>query len=458
MQRAKVFIFSFLVVFCAGSVSAQDLKARFISLEEARPVLQRFSNNIPSELTTRSLDANAWSRWVQQKDRQIRDRLRRGEEDTITNLLRFGVTFTKEARIDRESLSLFGSSPLVNSIAERRANDLIRALASRNANEGIQQARALLEQEGYSFGSAQQRGRLKKHLLDNLARMRDEFNQYREMHKTATLAQRSHLYEERGISLDSNLWPDYALDRSLREILQSGLLKQRTVKRIAIVGPGLDFANKDYGNDFYPPQTIQPFAVVDSLARLGIADPATVEIYTFDISRDINIHLRRASQKAAAGTPYTVQLPWSSKVPFSSAYLTSFTQYWQSLGDLIGKSTRAATIPAEVAQDIHIRAVMINPQVISHVTPMDMNIVFQRLPATKFDLIIGTNIFIYYDAFQQSLARANLASMLNPGGLVMTNDLLASEVPSHLDEVHRTQIDVTQNGAIKDFIFCYRKN
>ena len=65
-----------------------------------------------------------------------------------------------------------------------------------------------------------------------------------------------------------------------------------------------------------------------------------------------------------------------------------------------------------------------------------MNIVYQRLPISdpeqEFDLIIGTNIFIYYGAFEQSLARENIAAMLRPGGYLLTNNLLADKVLSKL--------------------------
>src|SRR5581483_7937859 len=114
-------------------------------------------------------------------------------------------------------------------------------------------------------------------LLENLARLRDEYISYR---NTAKDERRFQLFKDRGISLDTNLWPDYQLEQSFREMLGKGALKPGSVRRVAIVGPGLDFVNKEAGNDFYPPQTIQPFAVIDSLLRLGIADPKALEVYT----------------------------------------------------------------------------------------------------------------------------------------------------------------------------------
>src|SRR5208283_2202689 len=360
----------------------QSWTPEFISLEVAKPVLQGMAGSLPPELKAAGpqLNSQTWAAWVQKEDADIRKRLERGEEDTLTNLLRFGVTFTKEYPIDREYLSLYGYSTLVDSFAENRANDLIRALQSPSANEGMKEMRLLLEKKGFSFKTASERARVKKYLLVNLARERGEFNAYREKLKSADVTERSHLYAERGISLDTNLWPDFALDVALRQLLEKGMLKPGSVQRIAIVGPGLDFANKEYGNDFYPPQTIQPFAVIDSLARLGIADPKSLELFTLDISSNVNLHVQRAKQAASAGKSYTVQLPWNSSVPWSQEYLANFTKYWQTLGNQVGNATAPVAVPVPVAKDVHVRAVTIRPQVVTRITPLDMNVVFQRLP------------------------------------------------------------------------------
>jgi hypothetical protein len=91
------------------------------------------------------------------EDADIRARLDRGEEDTLTNLLRFGVTYTKEYRIDDQYLLRYGQSSLVNSFAENRANDLIRAMNAPNASEGLAHMRSFLEKKGYSFNTPEDR-------------------------------------------------------------------------------------------------------------------------------------------------------------------------------------------------------------------------------------------------------------------------------------------------------------
>jgi hypothetical protein len=465
MRNSNIFLLFFvlLTIAFAPIVSlGQTPKTEFMPLESVRPVLEKMPDSVPPALKKEKLDDKTWTTWVKTQDAEIRHRLETGEEDTLTNLLRFGVMFTKEYQIDREYLGRYGHSSLVDGFADRRADDLIRALQSPSANEGMQEMRALLEKKGFSFKSPQERARVKKYLLANLARMRDEFTSYREKLKSTDLSGESHLYAERGISLDTNLWPDYALDKHLREMVKAGLLKPGSVHRVAIVGPGLDFANKENGNDFYPPQTIQPFAVIDSLARLGLVDPKSVELYTLDISPSINVHLSRARERAARGQSYTVQLPWNGAVPWSAEYLAEFTKYWQALGDQIGTSVAPAPIPAAAASEqLHLRAVTIRPEIVKRIRPVDTNIVFQRLafsrPEEQFDLVIGTNIFIYYGPFEQSLARANVASILKPGGFLLSNNLLTDKVTSKLTEVQRTTITVSMNPAITEYIFCYRR-
>jgi hypothetical protein len=73
------------------------------------------------------------------------------------------------------------------------------------------------------------------------------------------------------------------------------------------------------------------------------------------------------------------------------------------------------------------RAVSVRPGVVLRIVPCGLNIVLQRLDlpeAQKFDLIVATNVLIYYDVFEQSLALANIASMLKPGGFLLSNNAL----------------------------------
>ncbi|HST11874.1 MAG TPA: hypothetical protein VLL05_15970 [Terriglobales bacterium] len=426
-----------------------------MSLDDARPTLAAFQASLPAQLKASiPLHTADWWAWVQANDRDIRTRLERGEVDTLINLLRFGVTFTREYRIDDEYLVRYGQSSLVDSFAENRARDLVRALAAPHPSEGLLRMRVFLEKEGYAIKTLGQQKRARLYLLANLARMRDEFLRYRSQKKDDT---RFQLFKDRGISLDTNLWPDFLLDQHFRSMVEKGALKPRSIRRVAIIGPGLDFANKEKGNDFYPPQTIQPFAVIDSLTRLGLADPTGIDLFTLDISQDVNFHLDRARTRAASGRPYVAQLPWNTAARHDPEYRRNFAEYWKQLGDQIGEPVAPIEVPS-AAPETQTRAIRIRPEIVRRITPVDINIVFQRLPPDQaFDLIIGTNIFVYYGEFEQSLARANSAAMLKPGGSLLTNDKLPDTVPSGLQAASPTVLVVARDPNVTEYLFCYQR-
>src|SRR4030095_3319659 len=75
----------------------------------------------------------------------------------------------------------------------------------------------------------------------------------------------STLFRDRGLSLDTSILPTFAIDQALETMKSDGLLRPHSIRRGAVIGPGLDFADKNSGFDFYPVQTLQPFTTIDSL-------------------------------------------------------------------------------------------------------------------------------------------------------------------------------------------------
>lgn len=436
----------------AYAASQAALTPQFVSFSTAQPVLKAYLSSLPAALKpSGQLSAPTWDKWVRQQDQQIRVRIQKGEVNTLTNLLRMGVTYTRQPIIDYVFLDQYGTSKYVDSLANRRADDLIRALAAPHLSEGMQEMRTLLEKEGYRLQTPQDRDRVKAYLLANLGHFRDVVD--RDKRRAKTNAYQA--FEDRGISTDSNLYPDYMISVHLRHMMEQGLLKAGSVHRIAIVGPGLDFVNKKDGSDFYPPQSTQPFAVIDTLSRLGLADPNTIQVYTFDVSSRVNRHLQHARRDAAAGQGYTIQLLANPSDAWSPAYHTAFLEFWQRLGLDIGKPVRPIPVPA-AASGIWNRAISVRPNIVKRVMPVDMNIVFQTVPLPpdeRFDLIIGTNIFVYYGSFEQSLARANLGSMIKPGGFLLSNEALPDTAPSQLSNSLKTTVAIAPN--LYDYMFTY---
>lgn len=446
--RLGLFLFC-LLAFCQANAQTPQ----FVPFASAQPVLDAMPDSLPPELKTSGpITAATWDKWVQGQDRKIRSRIEEGEENTLTNLLRWGVTYTKQPRIGYEYLDRYGKSSSVDSIADKRADDLIRALAA-HPSQGMLEMRQLLERKGYSLKTPEDQKKVKAYLLANLARLRDDVIRGRQQAQ----ANRFQAFKDRGISTDSNLYPDYTIDLHLKHMMEKGLLQPGSVHRVAIIGPGLDFVNKKSGTDFYPPQTTQPFAVMDSLIRLGLANPASLEVYTFDISSRVNKHIERARKDAIAGKPYTIQLLSSPSDQWDVAYQSGFLEYWQKLGSQVGKSTVSIPVP-EGAGDVWNRAVSVRPDVVKKVTPVDMNVVFQTLtlpPDKQFDLVIATNIFVYYGTLEQVLARANIGTMVKPGGFLLTNEALPGTAPSKLTDSLKTVVPITSSAT--DYVFSYAR-
>jgi SAM-dependent methyltransferase len=267
-------------------------------------------------------------------------------------------------------------------------------------------------------------------VLSNVGRVLREQESYQEVYEQARqkeghpedFAVVSTLYRSRGVSLDTSLLPNFALEEALKAMQARGLLPPGSVRRAAVIGPGLDFTDKAGGYDFYPQQTIQCFALADSLFRLGLARPGELQLTTFDISQRVNDHLRRARRRAQLGQAYVLQLPHDPQSPWNPPT----AHYWQQFGDQIGAPV-APIRPPTLAGTVETRAVQIRPAITSMITPVDLNIVTQHLdlpPQEGFDLIIATNVFPYFDSFEQLLAVANTQAMLRPGGFLLSNNLL----------------------------------
>jgi SAM-dependent methyltransferase len=126
---------------------------------------------------------------------------------------------------------------------------------------------------------------------------------------------------------------------------------------------------------------------------------------------------------------------------------------------MIGEEVAPIPPPA-VAADVRVRALRVRPAVTLSIAPRDLDVIVQRLEpledAERFDLIIATNILVYYDAFDQALALANISRMLRPGGFFVTNYAVSPLPPLEPSTSIVTSVffDRQQNG---DTLFCYRR-
>jgi hypothetical protein len=242
-------------------------------------------------------------------------------------------------------------------------------------------------------------------------------------------AHREHLYETRGHSTDTRVEANYAVWNGLSVI--RGIAPGAAIRRVLIVGPGLDFAPRTALVDAHPPQSFQPYAVADALIGLRLARRGDLTIDCVDINGRVIDFIRRFAEG-----PRKLEL-------FSTGGDAEYERYFHALGSSIGK--RGGDIlraDADVARAVHAEK---------------LNILTSRWDRL-YDLAIATNVLVYFSADELALAHANIAAMLIPGGWLLHNevrpegDTIAAD--AGLDAVQARTVRV---GALFDAVAIYRK-
>ena len=444
--------FVLVAALIVGMGARQDVA--LMTYADAKPVVDALrEDRWPEGLrgkTPAQLEA-AWPQWVAERDTTIRARVAGGDEDSIAFLLLFGTSFTKAPRATARELSGLVKSPADALTALRtRIDDFATALASPGANERLQFAREVVTRAVPGMSSAEVRKYLEQRTL---AIGRAGAEQLSAM--VSQPASTSTIFRERGLSSDTTVTIDFGLDRTFEALRSNGVMPEGGIRRVAIIGPGLDFVDKQYGYDFYPQQTIQPFAVIDSLLRFGLASADQISLVAFDVSPRVVAHLEAARQRATAGMPYTLVLPR----PLDPPWAPPLVEYWERLGNWIEHQAPSSgkprtPVPPPSAGRVEVRSVQVRPAVVLRTSTRDLNVVLQRIgpaPADQqFDLIIATNILLYYDVFEQSLAAANVAAMLRPGGLFLANSRIVELPGIPLQSAGQTDVTYMSSPGVGD--------
>ena len=429
-----------IAVIALLALVALAAERQFASYTSVHPILEAYRDQLPAAL--QNPNAAKWTAWSRQQDRTIRARLDQGDLDSMVNLLLFGTSFTTRPRIRIEDLAQASKSGLLRG----RVDDLVQGLRTPGNNDRLSFLRSLLVRKNVDPDKTG------AFILQNLERVLKENVTFAQQIQGGNRAQ---VFRDRGVSLDTTILPNFGIEETLRDMKEHGTLHENSVRRVAVIGPGLDFTDWDSGYDYYPQQTIQPFALYDSLLRLTLAKRGSLDVTVFDISPRVIDHLQRARDRASKGDAYVLQLPRGA----GRSWTPGAVGYWSGFGDRAGESAAPIPVPA-VLNGTETRAVRIRPEVLLACQPVDLNIVLQRLElaaADRFDIVIATNMFVYYDALEQDLALGNVAAMLKPGGFLLSNDKLSERAGSVMRSAGSTMVWYTDQPRAGDSVNWYRK-
>lgn len=226
------------------------------------------------------------------------------------------------------------------------------------------------------------------------------------------------LYRTRGLATDTAVEAGFMVHLGLGVI--KSLQPDRRIRRVLIVGPGLDLAPRTGLLEEGPPESYQPWAVMDALLDRGLSDPATLEVVAADINPRVVEHLRRGRRQPPTLTLVS-GIGDSETVTLSAEYREYFERLGRAIGDRepasapAGKGTSGAT--RHLRKTVHVHR---SPARLLQAERLD--IVTERLEGARFDLIIATNILPYFGDVELALALSNIGSMLAEDGVFLHNE------------------------------------
>ena len=219
------------------------------------------------------------------------------------------------------------------------------------------------------------------------------------------------LYRTRGLSTDTAVEAGYLVSLGLGVV--KALDPATRIRRVLIIGPGLDLAPRTALIEGGSPESYQPWAVIDALLSLGLSRADDLEVVGADINPRVVQHLRRARAAPPALTLVS-EIGETDRISFTQ----EFREYFNGLGRSIGDVEAGTPAPKG-----HLgKVIRVNPAAARALGAQQLDIVTERLDGPKFDLVIVTNVLPYFDDVQLMLAISNIAGMLAPGGVLLHNE------------------------------------
>jgi hypothetical protein len=402
----------------------------FLRWPDAQPVVARLA--AAHEKLPDFKEPEDFDNWIRERDAAIRGRVEHGIEDSISALILFGTSFRGPPRLAAATDAVNTAGNLIGN-ARARVDAFIQAVDQidderfRIVLEFLRRRR-VTEEELPAFLS----GNLRRYALEQAA------------------VRKNPARPDAGLPLETSLLADFAIEDTLAALKASGALPGH-IRRIAVVGPGLELAGDPGAADYAPPQSIQVFAVLEAVLRLGAAQANEIQLTALDLNSVVLSSLRSSLSKARSTQRYLLQLPRSTSAGWNNAVVS----YWQRFGELI--ATPAATVTV-TPPGIESRFVAVKAQIAACISVEDVNIVSQSIETAQgFDLVVATNILGSYNRVEQTLALANMARMMATGGILISNGVPAGSKTPEFQDLGTRRVTYTENGNSADELIIYRR-
>jgi len=360
-------------------------------------------------LQSRGLSQSSFDGYVKQVSEDDARRVREGDLDHLIFYALQSTRFTRRPPIEPalSAKSLVESGQHVPAEVRGRLSDLLKAVDSSSADPRLTYFRSLVRS---TFPSASER---------ESALVREYMRVMKFVYDKEFVAQRAgaaaveNLYRSRGLSTDTEVEAGYVVYNGLA-ILKS-LAPATRIRRVLIVGPGLDLAPRTGFLETRAPQSYQPWAVIDALVSLGLSRADDLSVVGADINPRVVDHLKEVSRSPPMLTLVS-GIGETSTVHLAQDYLDYFTRLGKSIGE-ISEAVQSKPLAGHRSKEVRIRA-----EVAHTLSAGQLDIVTARLEGAQFDLIVATNILPYFDDTKLMLALSNIRAMLLPSGVFMHNE------------------------------------
>ncbi len=393
-----------------------------ITWEDAAPLHAR--------LEQRGITATAFPAYVERVRQTNAGRVREGDLDHLVFYLLQSTRFTSLSPIEpalsakglvesldgreREAFLKTSQAPLarVPPPVRSRAAALVRALDSSSRDARLAYFRGLVKA---TFPNRRER---------EAALAREYLRAMRFVYEKEFVAQRSQrapeavaeLYRSRGLSTDTAVEAGYVVYTGLGII--RALMPERRIRRVLIVGPGLDLAPRTALVEAGPPESYQPWAVIDALLSLGLSRAGDLQVVGADINPRVVDHLTRSRDNPPVLTLVS-EIRETDTITLSADYREYFVQLGKAIADEDDPPRGGI---ATLARGHLRKTVRVGKAAAGTLAAATLDIVTERLDVPAFDLVVATNILPYFDDVELMLAMSNVAGMLAPGGVFLHNE------------------------------------